>query len=76
MIVQKIHEENPDLIVTWSDAGKYIIQDETGVKYESATDPVMMFRTYTESDEDIPVETDEPKEDIPVAEAVEDGILR
>lgn len=33
-------------------------------------------RTFHEIDEDIPVETDEPKEGIPVAEAVEDGILR
>lgn len=58
MIVQEILEENPELIKTYSDAGKYIIQDGTGAKYTEAIDPISMVRTYTESDEDI-------EEDVP-----------
>ena len=43
-----------DLVRTYSDEHKYIIQDGTGVKYEEAIDPISMGRTYTESDEYIP----------------------
>ena len=43
-----------DLVTTESDSGHYIIRDD-GVRYESAVDPVGSGRTYTESDELIPV---------------------
>lgn len=41
------------LIHTYSDAGKKIIQDETGIEYDDAIDPEEMHRTYTESENDI-----------------------
>lgn len=44
------------LVKTYSNAGKYIIQDGTGDKYAEAVDPADMHRTYTESDEDIEYE--------------------
>jgi hypothetical protein len=43
-----------DLVTTESDSGHYIIRDD-GMRYESAVDPVGSGRTYTESDELIPV---------------------
>lgn len=45
------------LVKTFSDAGKYIIQNETGAKYTEAIDVPNKY-TYTESDEDIPKEED------------------
>ena len=42
-----------DLVTTESDSGHYIIRDD--VRYESAVDPVGSGRTYTESDDLIPV---------------------
>ena len=52
------------LIRTYSDANKYIISGETGEKYAEALDPEKFHRTYTESDEEIPVPepTPEPEE--------------
>lgn len=50
MIIQEPYGDN--LIRTYSDAGKYIIQNETGVKYVEAIDIPNKY-TYTESDEDI-----------------------
>ena len=44
------------MIRTYSKNGKYIIQDGTGVKYIEAVDPEFCGRTYTESDEDVPIE--------------------
>lgn len=43
------------LIKTYSDNNKYIIQNETGIKYEEAVD-IPNKHTYTESNEDIPKE--------------------
>lgn len=40
------------LIKTYSDNKKYIIQNETGIKYAEAIDVPNKY-TYTESDEDI-----------------------
>lgn len=40
------------LIKTFSDSGKYIIQNETGVKYSEAVDVPNRF-TYRESEENI-----------------------
>lgn len=51
------------LIKTFSDAGKYIIQNETTTKYAEAIDIPNKY-TYTESMEDIPVETKEEVEKI------------
>lgn len=42
------------LIKTYSDANKFIIQNETGAIYTEAIDIPYKY-TYTESDEDIPV---------------------
>lgn len=47
------------LIKTFSDAGMMIKQDETGILYFEAIDPVSVGRTYTETD--IPVEQEEDK---------------
>lgn len=40
------------LVKTYSDSGKYIIQNETGVKYSEAVDVPNKY-TYKESEEDI-----------------------
>ena len=48
MIVQESYGKN--LIRTYSDANKYIIQNETGIKYAEAIDVPNKY-TYTESDE-------------------------
>lgn len=74
MIVTEPFEspDRNDLVRTYSNEGKYIIQNGTGAKYTEAIDPISAGRIYEETDEDIPVETDEPKEDIPVIEAVEE----
>ena len=44
-----------ELTKTYSDAGKYIIQNETGLKYVEAVD-IPYKCTYTESNEEIPKE--------------------
>ena len=43
------------LVTTQSDSGKYIIRED-GIRYEIAIDPVNSDRTYTESDESLPME--------------------
>lgn len=45
------------LIKTYSDANKFIIQNETGAKYIEAVDIPYKY-TYTESEEEIPKEED------------------
>lgn len=50
MIIQEPYDNN--LIRTYSDVGKYIIQNETGVKYAEAIDIPYKY-SYMESDEDI-----------------------
>lgn len=49
---EEIKINGKKLIKTYSDAGKYIIQVETGIKYVEAVDVPNKF-TYKESDEDI-----------------------
>lgn len=44
------------LYKTYSDNNKYIIQVETGIKYEEAIDVYPLRYTYIESEEDIVVE--------------------
>lgn len=41
-----------ELVKTYSDSGKYIIQNETGLKYTEAVDIPNKY-TYIESEEDI-----------------------
>lgn len=50
MIVQEPYKDN--LIRTYSDAGKYIVQQETGIEYEEAVDVPNKY-TYRESNKDI-----------------------
>lgn len=50
------------LIKTYSDSNKYIVQNETGVKYSEAVDVPNRY-TYTESNEDIEIEKTEEIED-------------
>ena len=38
------------LIRTYSDTGHYIIQNDTGIEYSEAIDPISMNRTYSESE--------------------------
>lgn len=60
MLIQEPYGDN--LIKTYSDAGKYILQNETNVKYAEAID-IPNHYTYTETDEDIPDYPDlEPEE--------------
>lgn len=46
-----------ELIKTYSDSNKFIIQNETGAKYIEAVDIPYKY-TYTESEEEIPKEED------------------
>ena len=46
--------EGTDLIRAYSSNGMMLSQDETGILYPEAIDPIYMSRTYTETD--IPIE--------------------
>lgn len=59
---EKIFVNGRELIKTYSDTGKYIIQNETGAKYAEAVDVPNRY-TYTESNEDIEIEKTEEIED-------------
>ena len=52
---ETLEKNGRTLIRTYSDRGVYIQRD--GVRYESAVDPIETGRTYTETDDIIPVET-------------------
>ena len=59
MIVTEYFMTRKDGVVlnrTYSDAGYYILQNETGIKYSEAVDVEGALYTYTETDELIPVE--------------------
>jgi hypothetical protein len=59
MIIREFHETRFDgvcLYKTYSDAGYFILQNETGVKYSEAIDVEFKNYTYSETDELIPVE--------------------
>lgn len=61
MIVKEEYKTRADgvkLFRTYSDEGKFIIQNETGISYEEAIDVENAPYTYSESDEDIEL-TDE-----------------
>lgn len=65
MIITEYHSTRADGTIlnrTYSDAGFYIIQNGTGAKYTEAIDPMSMNRTYTESEELLPVEPEETEE--------------
>ena len=65
MIVTEYYATRKDGVVlnrTYSDAGFYILQNETGIKYSEAVDVDGAPYTYTETDEPIPAETDEATE--------------
>lgn len=49
---EKIIINGRELVKTYSDNNKFIIQNETGAKYNEAIDVPDKY-TYTESDEDI-----------------------
>lgn len=53
---EKIVINGRELVKTYSDNNKFIIQNETGTKYIEAIDVPDKY-TYTESDEDIPKDT-------------------
>ena len=53
----KIETLENGLVKTVSDSGKYIIQNETGIKYEEAIDIPNKY-TYTESEENIPADSE------------------
>ena len=55
IITETLEKNGRTLIRTYSDRGVYIQRD--GVRYESAVDPIETGRTYTETDDIIPVET-------------------
>lgn len=57
MIRTEIYKEG--LIRTYSDAGYKIRQDGTGIVYDEAIDPEDSGRTYTETDELIPVTSEQ-----------------
>lgn len=59
MIVTEYYATRKDGVVlnrTYSDAGFYILQNETGIKYSEAVDVEGAPYTYTETDELIPTE--------------------
>lgn len=61
MIVTEDYRTREDGVIlkrTYSDKGKYIIQKKTGIKYTEAID-VKGKNSYTESEEDIPKETED-----------------
>lgn len=56
MIVKEAYKTRADgvkLFRTYSDEGKKIIQNETGIEYTEAIDVENAPYTYTESDEDV-----------------------
>ena len=65
MIVTEYFMTRKDGVIlnrTYSDAGYYILQNETGIKYSEAVDVEDAPYTYSETDELIPVEGDEATE--------------
>lgn len=63
MIIKELYMTRSDgvkLYRNYSDAGKYIIQNETGIEYSEAIDVEDAPYTYTESEKDLEVFEDEP----------------
>ncbi len=60
MIIQEYpYNENTGLIRTFSDGGRVILQNETGIEYTSAVDVYPCRYTYSETDKLIEDEEDE-----------------
>lgn len=62
MIVKEEYKTRSDgvkLFRIYSDEGKFIIQNETGISYEEAIDVENAPYTYTESDESIELTAEE-----------------
>ena len=53
LIQEKITINNKELLHTYSDNNKYILQVETNVKYNEAYDIIPCKYTYTETEETI-----------------------
>ena len=65
MIVKEAYQTRTDgvkLFRTYSDEGKKIIQNETGILYSEAIDVENAPYTYTESDEEIELTAEEALE--------------
>lgn len=60
----KIRADGVKLIRTYSDEGRYIIQNETGITYTEAIDVETANYTYSESDEMLPELTAEEALDL------------
>ncbi|EOZ2853483.1 hypothetical protein ACQQ4G_003133 [Listeria monocytogenes] len=58
----RTRKDGVNLYKTYSDDGFYIIQNETGAKYDIAIDIENVPYTYTETNEKIPVEEEENNE--------------
>ena len=67
MIVKEYFMTRKDGVIlnrTYSDAGFYILQNETGIEYSEAVDVEDAPYTYSETDKPIPVEEDEEEEEL------------
>lgn len=58
---EKITINNKELLHTYSDSNKYILQVETNVKYNEAYDIIPCKYTYKETKEEIVVEQQEER---------------
>ena len=58
---EKIIINNKELLHTYSDSNKYILQVETNVKYNEAYDIIPCKYTYKETKEEIVVEQQEER---------------
>ena len=54
--IDKINIKTKEFVKTYSDAGLYIRQEDSGDLYEEALDPVDSGRSYIETDFKIPVD--------------------
>ena len=53
---EKVTINNKELLHTYSDSNKYILQVETNVEYNEAYDVMPCKYTYTETEEEIVIE--------------------
>ena len=53
---EKVTINNKELLHTYSDNNKYILQVETNVEYKEAYDVIPCKYTYTETEEEIVIE--------------------
>lgn len=55
IVIEQLNIGGRAFVRTYSDAGRYVVSDATGVEYTEAYDPAELGRTYHEGDV-IPVE--------------------